>query len=87
MLTIIEQQDIVLNFYPDLGLGHIFGSCKQANIKTRLIEGSIRFLKNILIDNPEHIIRLVLNHPSLTNASKKEKDSFIRIHALIKHYG
>ena len=87
MLTIIEQQDIILNFYPDLGLGHILGSCKQANIKTHLVEGSVRFLKNILVYNPEQIISLVLNQPSLTSASKQEKDSFAHISTLIKYYG
>ena len=46
---------------PDLGCAMLIASCQEKGVKTALIRGQTRYLKNIFVDDSEEIWNLIFD--------------------------
>jgi hypothetical protein len=48
-----------LEFEPDLGVASLLASCERSHIKTHLVRGSTRYLKDVLITDSDELVTIL----------------------------
>jgi radical SAM superfamily enzyme YgiQ (UPF0313 family) len=48
-----------LEFQPDLGVASLLASCERSHIKTHLVRGSTRYLKDVLITDSDELVAIL----------------------------
>ncbi len=70
---------------PDLGIASLVASCQARQIKTHLVRGSTRYLKDVLITDSEELVEILTQGETPTPDCLSSKVEMLR--SLIREYG